>query len=214
MKEGGWTLALIGVIVAIIGTMIDVSVTVPYAPDLSQPYGSYLPRPATEVANLHKMHIQALVIQTGFALFIGGIVLGAAGAVRDALLEGRNPAAEERSASAKAEPQPGPAREPASIYQPGAGTSDEPDGVLKWIVGIAVVVFLTVVVIALIASSRQTSAPAAGGNLLVETQNVLDRPGSAMDEINAAAADAQNDLDAASNELNAAAADTYPRALQ
>ena len=84
MKEGGWALVILGLLLVAAGMIIDVSVNLGYVPG-----DSYLPGMPREVANLHKMHIQALVIQGGLAAFLGGMVAIGSGAIVDALRESR-----------------------------------------------------------------------------------------------------------------------------
>jgi hypothetical protein len=81
MKEGGWALIVLGIIALLIGAMMDVSVAIgSYGSSGTYlPGGGYLPPVPSSVANIHKMHIQALVIQGGLAVILCGVILTAAG---------------------------------------------------------------------------------------------------------------------------------------
>jgi hypothetical protein len=77
MKEAGWALIVIAGLTLLFGLLIDVSVTTPYIPG-----GAYAPSvPSQQVANIHKMHIQELVVQGSFFMFLSGVVLIGCGAI-------------------------------------------------------------------------------------------------------------------------------------
>lgn len=167
MKEGGWTLAAIGVLAVIIGFAMDVTVDVGNIPG-----SSYLPGMPREVANFQKMHIQALVVQGGFALVICGTLLGAASAVISALREGR------------------------ASEKPAAAAEYETDPAFKWIAGAVAAIILAVVLVAIIASPKTQP----GANAVVD--NVAIDAATAMDDMNIAVADAMAELNAANRALN------------
>lgn len=172
MKVGGWALAVLGVLLIVIGLTIEVGVRVGYVP--SSPY---LPSPPSQVANLHKMHIQALVIQGGFAAMICGSILGAAGVVIDALREGRTSAPEQALTPAQDEAPPTP--EPAEPVTEATG-----DNLVNWLIGSVVLIILAALIVAgVISGSRQTrSGDALNDAVLNEPAPMenLDMPAESM----------------------------------
>jgi hypothetical protein len=70
MKQAGFFLVGVGILLLIGAFFVDVSRQIDYMPSLG-PYTSSFPR---EVANVHAMHIQALVVHGGLAAIIAGII--------------------------------------------------------------------------------------------------------------------------------------------
>jgi hypothetical protein len=182
MKEGGWILIILGVIAVAIGALMDVSVATSYYGSGSTylPGGTYLPPVPGSVANIHKMHIQALVIQGGFAAILCGVLLACAGAIVDAIREGRDPPSDSALPAAVSSPQPVPeVRHEADLPQEPDTQRD--DNVLAWIIGVAIAIFVVVILAAVISSSGR--APAAN-NVASEAENVRNEVNAALEQIN------------------------------
>ena len=183
MRETGWLLICLGVIAAVVGAALDDTVSTSYLGGASHmPGGGYLPPMPSSVANLQKMHIQALVIQGGFVAILCGTMLAAAAAIVDAM-RGRDekPLAQVVQASTASE-------------------AAENDGGLGWIVPVFAGAFLVLLVVVLVAYGGKQSPRMSSDNVLMEAQNALDQANATIAEIDAAAAEASNAANAATTE--------------
>ncbi|HEY0011541.1 MAG TPA: hypothetical protein VGB79_01665 [Allosphingosinicella sp.] len=146
MKEAGWALVAIAALALMGGLMIDVSVTTAYVPGTA-----YTPSiPSQEIANIHKLHIQSLVVHGSFFAFLAGIVLVGCGTIAERL--GEPHAAEAGAATGVGgggvtEPRSSPT-EPETPPEPNAAeaaSSNEVAGIVMFLVALFVVIGIIVV---------------------------------------------------------------------
>ncbi|HEY0011425.1 MAG TPA: hypothetical protein VGB79_01070 [Allosphingosinicella sp.] len=202
MKEAGWALVAVAALALVGGMMIDVSVATPAVPG-----GAYTPYvPSQEVANLHKMHIQALVVQGAFVTFLAGIVLVGCGTVAERLGVPRAP----EDVANTGLPTGTAAGTDAASHTSEAGdlptqrapdaAEEEPPNELAGVVLFVVVVLAAVGVILAIAG-------AASGGASSRADNVIDLNAIGTDvfnttDINTLLLDAEEAERAAANALN------------
>jgi hypothetical protein len=170
MKESGWALVSLGVLLLLGALLVDVSVDVGYIPP-----NPYLPSAPREVANLHAMHVQSLIVQGGLASIICGVITIGFGSVVEAIREGR----QADSAASAVPPADESAEMPASD-QPELAEAP-PDNGDKVVIGVVVSAVLLITFLWLIAGIKSDN-----GNVSNEAVQ------NAMDAANAAAEDLQN----------------------
>lgn len=199
MKEAGWALVAVAAMALMGGMMIDVSVTTPYIPG-----GAYTPSVAPQsVANIHKMHVQSLVIQGSFVAFLAGIVLVGCGTIADRLGPPRGAEAGGSNgtvsgaavAEASSEPtEPAAPREPNALE---AGSSKEVAGIMMFLFGLFIVIGI-IVVIANVATGGSGSSSDANNTIDL---NVMDTDVFNTTDINATIEEADRALREAENAL-------------
>ncbi|HEX9931391.1 MAG TPA: hypothetical protein VGB08_00950 [Allosphingosinicella sp.] len=185
MKEWGAGLVAVGIVIVVFGALIDISVTAPYVSG-----GGYMPSiPSHTVANVHKMHVQSLVVHGGYFTAMAGVILVACGAIADRLETPRTSAPDlpapipSAAAAAPDEQEPSSRGDdaPGNVAPMPAGmTSSEWPALAGYVVG-------TIILIALIATFSQ------GGG--VQSSEPVD-----MNAVNQSLSDADNTL----RELNEA----------
>jgi hypothetical protein len=178
-------LVALGILLLIGAFFVDVSRQVEYMPSVSL-YAPSLPR---EVANVHAMHIQALIVHGGLAAVIAGIIAIGFGTLDERLAAGaqRPPAPEHRPAS-QADDTPADGRE-AEV------PTEESEGVAALIGFVFAVAIIILVILAFVQSAD--TRPGYGAN-----ETVIDE----ANEANAAARDLEN----AANAVEAAARNVTP----
>jgi len=178
MKEGGWALVSLGFLLLLGAMLVDVSVDVGYVP--ASPYLPSLPR---EVANLHAMHVQALIVQGGLASIICGTISIGFGTIVEAMRKDQQAPPEEPVQPRAAEPFELP---PSGVPE---FAENQPDGLVRWVVGVSLFALLVIAFLWVFASVGQENGNASANGVQ-----------EAFDAANAAA----NDLDNAATELDRA----------
>jgi hypothetical protein len=165
MKESGWALVGLGVLLLIGSLFVDVSRSVGYVPS-GLGYG--FPR---EVANIHAMHIQSLIFHGGLAAILAGTITIGFGEVVEIL------GTTDRDATAQAEPVP----DSEPVTSSGNDVPDhselplESDSPVWWALGIIAAILIVLFIIASSISSPSYS-PASDdlGNDMMMDPNSMD----------------------------------------
>jgi hypothetical protein len=149
------------------------------------PGSEYLPAMPRQVANVHAMHIQALVFHGGLIAFLSGVICAVGAEIKDAV---------DRTAIAP---------EPAST-QSAASSTDKPAEPEKTGYGVALALLfgmLAVLVIGIALSSSNTNR-AGDSDASANAANAMN---AATDAMNQAASDAQNAAEQVTREVEEAA---------
>lgn len=183
MRETGWLLIATGLL-AVIGAFVFVTVGVDVG---YMPGSEYLPAMPHRVANVHAMHIQALVFHGGLIAFLAGVICTVGAEIKDAIARS------------------GGAISPVAAAGP---VADEPAEAEKLGNGVAIALafgIVAVLVIGIIATSSKSGA----GSYSYPSNNAAADTAAAMqnaeDAMNAANAEIQNTADQVSREVEAAA---------
>lgn len=174
MKDAGGVLIGLGVIAVIAAFFVTTSSHVSYTPPLTySPLNPYLPPPMpSDVVNLWGMHVQALILQAGFATIIAGSVLFGCGAINETL--SRN-----AGAPPEAAPPPPPLPDSTTLYE--VVDEEKPDHSMIWIVfvGLGIAAFI---IIAILAAQKQSDEAItnteydANADMSMDTNMSVDNP--------------------------------------
>lgn len=183
MKEGGWGLVGLGtVLLGIAIFAVDVSIDIGYVPS-ANPYIPSMPR---EVANLHAMHIQSLLVHAGIGSIICGTIAIGFGTIEDrfgVLMEtlSRRP----RSLADQPAGEQRPRVEPATETVTDEDESDN-TGVILWSV-IAGIVIVFIIAAYATSSADRNAAPTLNATSMEGDANVSDVLSDADNALNDAA---------------------------
>lgn len=177
MKESGWALVSLGVLLLLGALLVDVSVDVGYIPT-----NPYLPSVPREIANLHAMHIQALIVQGGFASIVCGTIAIGFGTVAEAIREGRQADPADSAPPSAVELSELPASgEPEVAEVP-------PDNMDKWMVGVGLGAALLIALLWLVASLGSENGTASANS----SQEAMDAMNAATNDLDNVAAELDN----------------------
>jgi hypothetical protein len=198
MRENGWALIGLG-LCAMVGAFLFVTV----GRDIGYMPGSeYLPAMPRQVANVHAMHIQALVFHGGLISFLSGVVCAVGAEIVDSIKGAKKPATEAGSSRPIAQPKISSeaAAEPASEF------AEVPTKLSTGVVVGLLLFMVAIVAIGIVLSSgRQSGTSSREANSAAE--NASRALNEASDAMNQAASDAQNAAAEVTREVDAAARD-------
>lgn len=152
MKEAGSGLMILGGLAILGGFFVNVSRSVGY--------------PVGEIANLHAMHVQALIFQGGFFAFLSGVVLYAGGAINESIQAGPG------NEKPKSAPEPIAAAALDEAVSPDdAETAINANG--QWTIAlVGIGLFLILVLAAIVAGSSRPPVPTADNAIDMNIMNM------------------------------------------
>ena len=146
MKDAGVGLIGLGLLAIVIGFFVKVGRSIGY--------------PVGEVANLHAMHVQALVFQAGFVAFLSGVVLYVGGSINESI---RAKGSDQEVVPVAVEAVP-----------PVESAPVEP--VSNWVYAVVIGGLILMVVLGIIAATKSGSPGSSSANVAMNVYEDLNSP--------------------------------------